>query len=164
MSLPREFLEDLSSAAEYFAEVRHDDLAAYCESPIEALFATAFLSFCAMRSDPAVFVKGDAPAAPHARWYIRPQVTLLGYRVDFVIGVFPIVEADKRILIVECDGHEFHERTPEQAARDRSRDRQFQSEGIKIFRFTGREIHRQPIQCVADALKEVIRMVEGCIQ
>lgn len=39
--------------------------------------------------------------------------------------------------VIECDGHEFHERTKRQAARDRSRDRAIQAFGYRIFRFTG---------------------------
>ena len=56
------------------------------------------------------------------------------YRVDFLLRyrvVLPKfedgilvrdVESDKQ-MIVECDGHDFHERTKEQASRDKERDR-----------------------------------------
>jgi hypothetical protein len=50
-------------------------------------------------------------------------------------------------LVVECDGHDFHERTKEQAKRDRSRDRAIQQMGITIFRFTGSEIYQTPLKC-----------------
>lgn len=50
-------------------------------------------------------------------------------------------------LIVECDGHNSHERNKEQAARDRSRDRWAVQSGYAIFRFTGSEIWRDPLGC-----------------
>jgi len=48
-------------------------------------------------------------------------------------------------IAVECDGHDYHERTREQAERDRSRDRELQKSGWVVMRFTGREIHRDPL-------------------
>jgi hypothetical protein len=45
-------------------------------------------------------------------------------------------------LVLEVDGHDYHERTKEQAEYDRSRDRAFTNSGFTVFRFTGREIYR----------------------
>jgi very-short-patch-repair endonuclease len=55
------------------------------------------------------------------------------------IGMFLSGEGWKK-LVVECDGHDFHERTKLQAARDRARDRRSQHDGIPVFRFTGSEL------------------------
>ena len=55
-------------------------------------------------------------------------------------------------VVVECDGHNFHERTKEQAARDRRRDREIQERGFKVARFTGAEIWADPFGCAAQAL------------
>jgi hypothetical protein len=86
--------------------------------------------------------------------HIRSQVQLPGWRVDFIVygydfGTSPRVQRTPgwKRLIVECDGHEFHERTKEQAARDRARDREFQANGYEVFRFTGSEIWRDPMKC-----------------
>src|SRR5690606_35457447 len=51
---------------------------------------------------------------------IYPQVLIGHYRVDFMIECRDSIAEG---VIVECDGHEFHERTKEQAARDKARDR-----------------------------------------
>lgn len=51
-------------------------------------------------------------------------------------------------VIVELDGHDFHERTPEQAQSDKSRDRHLQTLGWKVLRFTGREVLRAPRACL----------------
>jgi very-short-patch-repair endonuclease len=57
---------------------------------------------------------------------------------------------------VECDGHDFHERTKEQAQRDKSRDRYLQANGWRVLRFTGSEIHRTPEKC-ADEIASIIQ-------
>lgn len=53
----------------------------------------------------------------------------------------------KVTIAVEVDGHEFHEKTKQQAARDRERDRFFQSNNILVARFTGSEVHKNAKEC-----------------
>lgn len=67
---------------------------------------------------------------------VTPQVEIGTYRADFVVSTMG------ESFIVECDGHDFHEKTKEQAARDKKRDRYLQGRGYKVFRFTGSEIWR----------------------
>lgn len=62
-------------------------------------------------------------------------------------------------LVVEVDGHEFHERTKEQAARDKSRDRYLTSNGYTIFRFTGSEVYRKPDQMAAETEKYIAEIM-----
>lgn len=61
------------------------------------------------------------------------------YRVDFLviprIGAFKI----RPLIIVECDGKEFHD-VPERIREDRKRDRSLSWLGYKVFRFSGNEI------------------------
>ena len=90
---------------------------------------------------------------------IERQVQIEEFRVDFLISVWtdgtvrggmdgPSVGQPRwRKLVVECDGHEYHERTKEQAASDRSRDRKLTSLGFDVFRFTGSELWRDPWDC-----------------
>jgi very-short-patch-repair endonuclease len=70
---------------------------------------------------------------------MAPQAKIGRYRVDFLLTQGDGPE-ERRPLIVECDGHSFHERTKEQASRDRARDRDLQAEGYPVFRFTGSHI------------------------
>lgn len=98
---------------------------------------------------------------------VRPQFQIGSYRVDFLIHAydflasgwdddecwFPYHETHWRSLVVECDGHDFHERTKEQAARDRKRDRELSLKGYDVFRFTGSEIWRDPIKCAEDVIQ-----------
>ena len=53
-------------------------------------------------------------------------------------------------IVVECDGHDFHERTKEQARHDRSRDRYFMKQAVPVLRFTGSEIWKDAEQCLLD--------------
>jgi len=75
------------------------------------------------------------------------QVMIDQFRVDFLLlhrsGV-----AGNAGFVIECDGHEFHEKTKEQAARDKARDRSISSRSLQIMRFTGSEIWRDPFGCV----------------
>jgi very-short-patch-repair endonuclease len=81
---------------------------------------------------------------------IRPQAKIEEYRVDFLIHAYDFrgrTRGGWRKLVIECDGHEFHERTKEQAKRDRSRDRILTLQLYTVLRFTGSEIHCDPIGC-----------------
>jgi len=70
------------------------------------------------------------------------QVCIGNYVADFIVRF--CLDDQNYYAAVECDGHDFHERTKEQAAHDRARDRFFQSEGLAVMRFTGSEIWRAP--------------------
>jgi len=84
------------------------------------------------------------------------------YRTDFLFEIFRdaeikaesergFIEVEKMAevftrIIMEVDGHDFHEKTKEQAIQDKSRDRFITKKGYPIFRFTGSEIFNQPHQ------------------
>jgi very-short-patch-repair endonuclease len=53
-------------------------------------------------------------------------------------------------LVVEVDGHDFHDRTKEQASYDRKRDRELSLEGYRVIRFTGSDVYNFPDQCTED--------------
>jgi very-short-patch-repair endonuclease len=69
------------------------------------------------------------------------------YRADIVIR-----STFLSTLVVECDGHSFHDRTRDQAMRDRQRDRYMLARGVLVARFTGQEIIEAPFGCAAEAL------------
>lgn len=74
------------------------------------------------------------------------SVRIDGYRADLLL------EHNGSLLVIECDGHEWHERTQQQAAYDRARDRALLLRGIETMRFTGSEIFHSPHRCAADVL------------
>jgi very-short-patch-repair endonuclease len=95
-----------------------------------------------------------------AMTFVYPQVCFDPYRVDFLLGHVDIDvgKGDLRSeswIVVECDGHEFHDKTKEQAQRDKARDRFLVASGAKVMRFTGSEIWRDPTACAVEALEAV---------
>ncbi|MCX6922700.1 MAG: DUF559 domain-containing protein [Verrucomicrobia bacterium] len=105
---------------------------------------------------------------------IRPQSHVGEHRVDFLLSYYGTdfvrsnvrekcagdewqeVRIDKK-MIVECDGHDFHEKTKEQARCDKERDRNLQSLGYPVYRYTGSEIYADVFQGAA----EVVRVLTG---
>ncbi len=78
------------------------------------------------------------------------------FRLDFAL-YYPRTDRKGKIKIaIECDGHDFHEKTKEQAQRDKEKDRILQSNGWLVARFTGSEIFKKD---VADLIFEIDRMV-----
>lgn len=111
-----------------------------CESPIEALFLAAFI--------PTVLID--------TAYTIHPQFELDGYRADFLVTFEP-VDGLSRSVVVEYDGHDYHDRTKEQAGRDKRRDRAVAALGYPVLRFTGRELHRDAHACA----REVVDFTQG---
>lgn len=129
-------------------------------SPIEvilgcALFAVLFADDISPRMIPYHFhtmsnlTLDEIKVHRHEGLCLAHQVVIGPYRADFVVT---LANNDESIFIaVECDGHDFHERTKEQAARDKARDRYMQALGMVVFRYTGAEIWADA-EAVAKAL------------
>lgn len=84
---------------------------------------------------------------------IEPQAKILNYRADFLITAKFCTSDCSPKIVVECDGHDFHERTKEQASRDKRRDREMVSDGYTVLRFTGSEIFRDATACASEVSK-----------
>lgn len=82
---------------------------------------------------------------------ISPQVPIGDKRVDFLIRHRSGLNSVSGV-IVECDGHQFHEKTKLQAASDKRRDREFVLDGYRVLRFTGSELWADPIGCAHEAI------------
>jgi very-short-patch-repair endonuclease len=95
--------------------------------------------------------------------HVFQQVAVGPYRLDFLAfvsikdGAFN--EVARHYLAIECDGHEFHEKTKEQAARDKARDRFMTGLHIPVMHFTGSEIWREANDCVSEVLSYYERLV-----
>lgn len=139
-----------------------------CESEIEGMLAASFVacnnldyyngSECRWRifgwsfddhaSIEDLAIEGQEPNII----FVTPQVIIGGYRVDFLCYMRMFDWLDKRsktvVVAIECDGHEFHEKTKEQAKRDKSRDRDLLIKGIPSMRFAGSEIWKDVFGCM----------------
>jgi very-short-patch-repair endonuclease len=67
---------------------------------------------------------------------IIPQFRIGKFKVDFMV----ITQLGNK-LVIECDGHDFHEKTKTQAQYDKERDRFLMSKGYTVFHFTGSELY-----------------------
>lgn len=132
----------------------------YLESPIEELLWDALVvrlhSAFAEYHDFA-FGRDELRAAhlagrrqPEFLIVIAPQCEWSAYRIDIAllvkIGTCG-ADYDELLLAIECDGHDFHDRTKEQARRDRARDRDLARGGWITQRFTGSEIFADADGC-----------------
>ncbi len=144
------------TAAARFIET-FDEIKQRCESPIEELLMAGLYNY-SQTGDPAITfmpygIELPTEAAFDETVFVFQQIPVGPYRVDIAIldASMPFDLASPRIMIVECDGHDFHEKTKEQARRDKQRDRFLQSKGFKVLRFTGSEIWADPDE-VADEI------------
>ena len=142
-------LPDVEAAIQSFWE---GEYGRKCESEIERIFAaTAFVG------QQVVAAKNIAPsrASSGKGIFIEPQYVIGPYRVDFLMGFLNKDKAADLLecIVVECDGHDFHERTKQQAAKDKARDRYLSSQVGRVVRFTGRELFRDPQGCLVEAIK-----------
>lgn len=109
-----------------------------------------------------------APYGEHNRLLVEPQKKVGEYRVDFLLTFTGVrqwnwddsgnrtpVNKIMNQMVIECDGHDFHEKTKEQAKRDKSRDRTLQQVGYKIYHFTGSEIYQDNMRCAELVIKDL---------
>lgn len=75
---------------------------------------------------------------------IARQVKIENFTVDF------LVQYNGKNVVVECDGHEWHEKTKEQASKDKRRDRELQKLGHIVLRYTGSDIYNDPNKVLDD--------------
>lgn len=121
-------------------------------SPIERLLVVGFLladSYGSYALPLAVTAPGcgcltpvEIPSIGRIHHQHPVKIGRSTYRLDFaILGALDVKVA------VECDGHEFHEKTKEQASKDKARERALVSAGWLVMRFAGSEIWRDPEGC-----------------
>lgn len=129
----------------------------YCESPIEQIFLFAFSIYRSKKDLPCII-------------FPQEEVTCCDgkeYRADFILvfseslsarGLEPINNVK---LLIECDGHDFHEKTKDQVARDNDRDLDLKNEGYDIIHFSGSQIFNDPMGCVEKAVSCFKKKIGG---
>ena len=119
-----------------------------CESPIEWKLGIAMSDYFQLMG----FANGS--------YVINPQYEIetitRTYRVDFLIAA--MLENGNFSLAVECDGHDFHEKTKAQVARDKQRDRSLKLAGVDIIHFTGSEIVADAKKCASEVMRQLQAM------
>ena len=136
-------------------------------SPIEHLFWLA-LQICGMHQGSIFAILGDIDDSTKQKrygmdcgpdWYsYQTQCQIGSHRVDFYVELHTWFRGPQKArVLVECDGHDYHDRTKEQASQDRKRDRELAAAGYTVLRFTGSDIWGDPCGCV----KQVFDYLQG---
>ncbi len=131
-----------------------------CESVIERAFAAGFLvhgGFSVKSAGDcwAVTREGGETLALRAQYEVTLASDPWARGVDpekvFARPDFAFFRDDRLLLLVDVDGHDFHERSREQVRHDRERDRHLLRCGLRVARFTGSEINTDARGCAAEA-------------
>lgn len=120
------------------AEVSH------CQSPIEQLFLIALKDL--LKNLPTFYPDMDYVIVPQHKITIGRR----NFQTDFLLLINDFTKNIQFATAIECDGHEFHEKTKEQVRNDRSRERKFLKEGLEMIRFSGSEIYENPDNCAME--------------
>ena len=130
------------------------------DSPIEQIL------YCALKTlQKTNFLPNQNPVEYDKKLFnegfgITPQVEIGKYRCDFEVFFGSSVLRNNTQMInkkifVECDSQEFHERTEQERRYEKARDRYIQSQGFKIFHFTGKEILLNPFKIASEIISEL---------
>jgi very-short-patch-repair endonuclease len=119
-----------------------------CQTPIEQLLGVA------LEKQMERFLPYDYKL--HSQYNL--EVCGKKYRADFHVVVSS--KGEDYGFVVECDGHDFHEKTKEQARNDKKRDRDLMSLGYTVIHFTGSEIFENPFMCANEVLDLITNQLE----
>ena len=168
------FLEEAAAAyGRYQADEFGQSMWQECcrvQSPIEQLFLTAIHLVAAVNLIEIVLAneksskKFEELEGAHLVDEERPLVVipqwLAGkYRVDFALRRRPV----NRIVCVELDGHEFHDRDERQRRYEKGRDRFFTVAGYSVLHFTGAEVVKDPCAVALEAFNLATGLEEVAI-
>lgn len=125
-----------------------------CQSPIEVIFNFAF--------DLVAYSEGYAGFWLEPQYEVRSRDESKSYYLDFAFladeidGMLDIKNPHFK-LAIECDGHEFHEKTKEQVTHDNEREYDLKMQGFDVLRFSGSQIYNKPFRCAAQTLDFIIQ-------
>jgi very-short-patch-repair endonuclease len=113
------------------------EIGSLCDSEIEVDLAVALTKALRVIDDPSLS--------------LRHQFHLGRFLYDLY---FKREGRSKPLLMIECDGKEFHS-TDEQIANDRAKDARAAKLGIPLLRFSGSQIFRELDHCTKQVLREL---------
>ena len=125
-------------------------------SPIERLFLIASHALCESQYvdvNPAPFFNNHGVQFKGNGVFLQPQVKIGAYTVDFVLsqnGIGPAQHLSP--VIVELDGHDFHDKDKRQRSYEKARDRFLVKQGYKVLHFTGSDVVADPFKVAFEAL------------
>lgn len=127
-----------------------------CKSPIEKIFYVAFQTVC-------MFRKNEWPEYVN-HIFANPQCEVEAKGHKYIADFAICRETDEQwygIFLVECDGHEFHQKTKQQVERDNIRQYELKMAGFDILRFSGSQIYKEPFKCANDVFDYALFKLNG---
>ena len=142
------------------------------QSPIEDLFEIACYNLCQANcievnsfehrniTPDGNFVKPDQRLPKWLRFapcvLFTPQAQIGKFKVDFLLEANWPPEWHRNVVfspvIVELDGHDFHDKDKHQRAYEKGRDRFLVRAGYRVLHYTGSEVAADPYKCAHEAL------------
>lgn len=127
------------------------------QSPIEDLFYIAIKAMCGAQFtafNPEQRYRSDGSLYEPRGIYVMPQHKVGQYRADFVVKQFGIGPDDVLTpIIVELDGHAFHDRDKVQRSYEKKRDRDLLRAGYRVVHFTGSDVVADPFRVAHEVLE-----------
>lgn len=121
-------------------------------SPIEQIFKTAFDLYIELLEKESIFLFSQMPIKINKKKYIADFY----FEKDEYVNKF---DTNKKIVI-ECDGHEFYQKTKEQVKRDNEREYNLKMAGYEVIRFSGSQIYNEPFKCAEDTYNYIMKSIK----
>lgn len=143
--------------AEKFTRERHSDIIEQpITSPIEQLFLIAMHVMCEANFDlvnPEPEVTRAGLPILRGGVFIYPQRKIDRYTVDFLIQNIGFTDTPAvRTVVVELDGHDFHDKDKQQRSYEKARDRFLLKRDFKVLHFTGSDVVADPYAVAHEVL------------
>lgn len=146
--------------AERFAQEMHSNcIDVGMQSPIEDMFWIACNAICEAEYqdvNPEFTAVGDGNYVGGHGVHIKPQALIGTYRVDFLVsqhGIGPISHLSP--IVVELDGHDFHDKDKRQRSYEKARDRFLVKHGFRVVHFTGSDVVKDPFKVAFEVLEMI---------
>lgn len=153
----------LFEAAESYGRIKAEQFSQnmFCDliessigSPIEDLFYLALHVQCAatfeeVNPEPIFNTQSGTWRIGHGV-HVQSQAKIGKYRVDFLVSYTDGPQPNQ--VVVELDGHAFHDKDKSQRAYEKGRDRYLVSNGHRVLHYTGSEVVADPYKVAYEVL------------
>ena len=126
-------------------------------SPIEQIFVAAIHVMAKAnfeRINPPPLMGAGGEYNGHGV-YVQPQFCVDKFRVDFRVERFGNYGHSTGVVLVELDGHEFHDKDKKQRSYEKARDRFLAKSGFVVLHFTGSDVVADPYKVAHEVLDAV---------
>lgn len=145
------------SEEQKFSQSRYCDLLEMgMQSPIEQMFwvachAQVIANHYEVNPDPIDIGPGQWGEGYGV--HIQSQARIGNYRVDFLLTQRGIGPKGYQPVVVELDGHAFHDKDKRQRSYEKARDRFLVKSGYRVLHFTGSDVVKDPFAVSYEALE-----------